>query len=214
MSFRSCVASALAVLLIGATAHAANVAAPNERLSQISERYFEDELRLDPLTASSWLGEERFNGKLNILIAPTEVAKEKAVLLRVLREISTLPVEQLDPPDQLSLAVLKQQVQSKLDGHAFPQYWMPVDQYGGLAVELAQLASGQGLQPLKTVTNYEDYLKRLTKVPAWNKQAISNIRQGMAHGVVNPKALIERSIETLQRLIVPKPEDHPYFLPI
>ncbi len=91
---------------------------------------------------------------------------------------------------------------------------MPLDHYGGVPVMLAQFATGQSAQPFKTVKNYEDFLQRLEKVHAWNQQAMRNIRQGIAHDVVLPKALIERAIETLQPLTKGAPEDHPYYLPI
>lgn len=214
MSFRSCLTCVLATLVLCATAHAASSPTPSVQLRQIGERYFQDEVQLGPILGSFWLGEARFDGKLVIGIAPSEIGKDKALLTRVLREISTLRVSQLGAMDQLSLAILRHQVQSKLDGHGFPSFWMPIDQYGGVPVTLAQFATGQSVQPLKTVKNYEDFLKRLERVPAWNWQAQQNIRQGMDHGVVLPKALIERALETLQPLTVGRPDIHPYFLPI
>jgi uncharacterized protein (DUF885 family) len=214
MFFRSSLTTLLVVLLFGFTAHAANVSPPSARLKQIGDRYFEDGLRLDPMMGSFWLGEDRFNGRLEVTISPSNIAKEKAMLNRVLSEISELPSHRLNAADQLSLAVLRDQVQGRLDGHAFPSHWLPLDQYGSLPVTLAQFATGQSAQPLKTVKNYEDFLKRLERLPAWNSQAIYNIRQGMKNGVILPKPLIERALETLQPLTVADPEAHPYFLPI
>jgi uncharacterized protein (DUF885 family) len=214
MSRRSCLTWVMATLLLGATAHASQAPTPSIQLQRIGDRYFEDELRLNPVMGSYTLGEARFDDKLVISIAPAEVAKHKALQTRVLRELAALPVKQLSAADQLSWTVMRQQAQSKLDGHAFPFAWLPIDHYGGLPVMMAQFATGQSVQPLKTVKNYEDFLKRLERVPAWCLQATRNIQQGITHGVVLPKDLIGRALETLQPLTVTSPEQHPYFLPI
>jgi uncharacterized protein (DUF885 family) len=203
----------ITTLLLGTLAHAA-VPSPSQQLRNIANRYFDDQLRLDPIMGSYALGESRFDGKLVITIAPSEVAKDKALQTRVQREISALPEKDLNATDMLSLTILRHQVQNKLDGYAFPSHLMPIEHHGGLPVLLAQFATGQSAQPLRTIKNYEDFLQRLEKIPAWNEQAIQNVREGVRLGVVLPKSLIERAIETLQPLTVDRVDQHPYFLPI
>ena len=97
----------ITTLLLGTLAHAA-VPSPSQQLRNIANRYFDDQLRLDPIMGSYALGESRFDGKLVITIAPSEVAKDKALQTRVQREISALPEKDLNATDMLSLTILRQ----------------------------------------------------------------------------------------------------------
>jgi uncharacterized protein (DUF885 family) len=64
------------------------------------------------------------------------------------------------------------------------------------------------------VKNYENFMKRLDKLPAWNEQAIRNMKEGLKRGVVLPRPLVERGLETLRPLAEKDVTKHPYFLPI
>lgn len=187
---------------------------PGQQLERIADRYLEDAFDLNPLYASFVLGDARYEDKLTITIAPAHIEKSKALQARVLRETQALPVDKLSEADRLTLAVLRHQAKTRLDGHAFPDHLMPVDHYGGLPVQLAQFGTGESVQPLKTVKNYENYLKRLERIPAWTDQAIANIRVGMQRGIVLPRPLVERSLEPLQALTERDVEKSPFYLAI
>lgn len=184
------------------------------KLQRIGDRYFEDGLKLNPLMGSFTLSEERFEDKLEITISPAHQAKDKARQERVLRELKTIDPEKLSEADRQSLEFLRYQAQNRLEGHAFPGELMPVDHFGGLPVLLAQFATGQSVQPLKTAKNYDNFLKRLDKLPQWTDQAIANIRQGIKQGIVLPKPLIERGLETLKPLTETDVTKHPYYEPV
>jgi uncharacterized protein (DUF885 family) len=186
--------------LIGAAFAADPVVAPNAKLAQITDRYFEDHLVLNPLEASSLTGEARFDSQLNVTIAPAQLAKVRALSQRVLKQLTAIDEKKLSPADQMTYAVLKLQLEEHLAGGKFPSELMPIDQYGGLPVYVAQLGSGQDIQPLKTVKNYDDYLQRLSKLPAWIDQSIINMREGIKRGVVMPKPLIVSGAPSIKAL--------------
>jgi uncharacterized protein (DUF885 family) len=186
--------------LIGAAFAADSAIAPNAKLAQIADRYFEDHLVLNPLEASSLTGEARFDSQLNVTIAPAQLAKQRALSQRVLKQLAAINPKNLSPADQMTYAVLKRQLEEQLAGDKFPGELMPIDQYGGLPVYLAQLGSGQDIQPLKTVKNYDDYLQRLNKLPAWIDRAIINMREGIKRGVVMPKPLIVSGAPSIKAL--------------
>ena len=172
----------------------------NAKLAQIADRYFEDHLILNPLEASSLTGEARFDSQLAITIAPQQIAKVRALSQRVLKQIAAIDANKLVPADQMTYAVLKRQLEEQLAGDKFPSELMPIDQFGGLPVYLAQLGSGQDIQPLKTVKNYDDYLQRLNRLPAWIDQAIINMREGIKRSVVMPKPLIVSGLPSINAL--------------
>jgi uncharacterized protein (DUF885 family) len=191
------------VLPLSARPVAAAPATLAEKLADIAERYFEAGQVLNPLSASYTTGEARFDGELEIGISPGHRAKAVALTRRTLAQLKIVKPADLSPPDQMTYAVLQRELERELESEKFPIYLLPIDQYGGLPVQLAQFGGGQDVQPLKTVKNYDDYLKRLNKLPIWIDQAMANMRIGMSRGVVQPRALIESSLPSLQKLTEP-----------
>jgi uncharacterized protein (DUF885 family) len=211
LGLRLCVSTLLALPL---PLIAAEPLAPGKQLERIADRYLQDSFDLNPLYASFILGDPKYDGRLEITIAPAHLAKLKTLQARVLRETAALPADKLSEADRLTLAVLRHQAQTRLDSFAYPEHLMAMDHYGGLPVQLAQFGTGESIQPLKTVKNYEDYLKRLNRIPEWTDQAIANVREGIKRGVVQPKPLIERSLEPLKALTEPDVEKNPFYLAI
>jgi len=195
-------------------ADSVDAAAMGSRLDAIGSRYFDDSLRLSPLMGSELMGGERFEDKLEIEIAPAHQRQQKALQRRLLRELGALPQTQLDAQQTLSLQVLRQQAQQRLEELDFPAALLPIDHYGGMPVTLAQMASGQGTQALNTPRQYRHFLQRLARLPAWNAQAMVNMREGMRSGVVQSRALIEQALLTLQPLASAPLDQHPYAQPL
>ena len=181
-----------------------------EKLSAIAERYFQDRLALYPIEGSQVTGDAKYEGELEIDISPLHRAKRRALYQRVQREQAALNAKLLSPADQLTRLLLEDEVKSRLDLLRFPEDLLPVDQYGGLPVYIAQFGSGEDIQPLKTVENYRNYLKRLDKLPAWADQAIVNMRAGIERGVVQPKGLIVSGLPSLQALTTTDLDKSPF----
>ncbi len=207
----------LALILIVFCLHSnaeTRISAGDAKLAGIAERYFAKHLQLDPLDGSATTGEERFADKLEITISPAYKAKNHKLAVGVLRELQAINEQLLSPEDHITYQVLKQQMQDQIEGDKFPSHLLPMDQYGGLPVYLAQFGTGQDIQPLKTVTQYEHYLKRLNKLPLWINQAIVNMRQGIKFGVVQPKALIVSGLPSINALKENEIEKNPFYLAI
>jgi uncharacterized protein (DUF885 family) len=171
-----------------------------QKLADMAERFFEAEQVLNPLGASYNTGEARFDGELEIAIAPAHRAKSLALTRRTLAQLKTVKLAELNPADQMTYAVLQRDLEQAIETEKYPRHLLPFDQYGSLPVQLAQFGGGQDVQPLRTVKNYDDYLKRLNKLPVWVDQAIANMRIGMARGVVQPRALIESGLPSIKKL--------------
>src|ERR1700754_1861947 len=138
-------------------------------LADIAARYFADKMELDPLNASATLADPRYEGRLTITIAPAEVARTRALNERVKRELASVDAAALGERDRLTRELLLGEAQLAIDGDAFPAHLMPIDLYGGVPLLLSMFGSGDQLQPLKTTADYDNYLKRLQRLPAWNE---------------------------------------------
>ena len=175
---------------VAAAAPPATASTASPALAAIAERYFQDFVTLNPLAGSATLGEARFEDKLEITIAPAHKARSKALYQRVQRELARLDKTKLSAADALTVTLLTEETSKRLESFTYPGELMPIDQYGGLQVEIAQFGNGQGIQPLKTVKNVENYLKRLNRLPTFVDQAITNMREGML-----PLSVLEAQVD-------------------
>ncbi|MEI6738260.1 MAG: DUF885 domain-containing protein, partial [Pseudomonadota bacterium] len=78
-------------------------------------------------------------------------------------------------------------------------------------MHVAQFGSGEQIQPLKTVANYRNYLKRLLVLPQWTEQAMVNMKEGVRRGIVRPKALIASGLPAFKALAEADIEKSPFY---
>jgi len=185
-----------------------------DKLARIAEQYFQDTLSLNPLTGTRITAEPKYEDKLEISISPAYRAKTSALYKRVQRELKLLKVAALTPADRMTYDLLAEEVRDGLEGMRFPSELMPVDQYGGTPVYVAQFGSGEQIQPLKTVANYRNYLRRLLVLPQWTAQAEINMREGMRRGIVPPQALLSSGLPAFKALAEGNIEKSPFYTAI
>ncbi len=68
----------------------------------------------------------------------------------------------------------------------------------GLPNQLPSLGSGLGIQPFKTVKDYQNLIKRMKAFSFWADTAIANFNKGIAIGMVFPKSLVIKMIPQLE----------------
>jgi uncharacterized protein (DUF885 family) len=183
---------------------------PDADFAALAARYFDERMDLDPLRASALLAEPKYEGRLEIGISPEHIARERALNRRVMAELEKLPAQRLDAGNRLSRELLEWEVRDALEGERYPQHLLPMNQWGGLPMELANLADGEKAQPLKTPADYDNFLKRLRRLPEYNDQAIANMREGMKRGITVPRPLIVSALPALKNLVAPTLEKTPY----
>jgi uncharacterized protein (DUF885 family) len=125
-----------------------------------------------------------------------------------------IQIEAIDARERLYLDVLTRALKVALDGFAFEQRLMPVRQLASLAVEFPLLGSGAGAHPFRTVTDYENFLKRIDGFEVWVDTAIANMRRGIAVGVIQPRPVIERALPQLQAMIVTDAKTSLFYPPV
>ena len=79
----------------------------------------------------------------------------------------------------------------------------PIDHFNGLHTGFAELSSGQGSAPFKTVADYEAGLRRLDGFVLYLARAESRMRHGLTTGVVQPKLVMANVLEQLDAMIDP-----------
>jgi uncharacterized protein (DUF885 family) len=187
--------------------------AESRKLAELVDAYFEEQLRLNPLLATS-IGDPRYNDRFEVTISPEWRARDEKVEREFLERIRSIDRALLSGQDALTYEIFKSAREREIEGFRFPGHLIPVNQFYSVPNSFAQLGSGNGLHPFKTVKDYEDFLKRIDGFAAWTDQAIVNMREGIAKGYTLPKVLVERTLPQLAAQLVEKPEDSLYWGPI
>ncbi len=181
------------------------------RLAQIADEYFEARLRLFPLLATEDVGDPRFESALEIEIAPTHRAEQAAIFGRLSSRARGLDRNQLSKADALTYDLLIYDLTERLDALKFPTHLLPIHHMESVPVKLAQWGSGNSVQPFKTIGNYDNYLKRIGKLPVWAEQAIANMREGMRTGVIQNRVIVERTLGQYEALTETNIDKNPFF---
>lgn len=185
----------------------------NQRFDELAERYFEDVLLLNPLSAAS-IGDYRYNDQFPVSISEEYRAASKAMRHRYLADLAMLDASALDDQRRLSHDMLVANLREDLELLEFPGHLIPVNQFYNTASLFAQLGSGSSLHPFKTAKDYDDFLGRVDGFERWVDTAIANMRRGIDSGIVQPRILIERTIPQLDALIVTDVEKSLFYRPI
>lgn len=190
---------ALAAILAAPFAHAKpdKAAQAAAALDAEFEAYFEENLKLNPLQAAS-IGDYRYNDQFPVSISPEHRAKSTALDQKYLKSVKRIDPKHLDEQRALSREIFIRARERSLAGDRFPTHLAPVNQFYMTPNFFAQLGSGAGAHPFKSVKDYEDFLKRVPGFVAWVDQAIVNMREGMKVGWVQPKVLMQKVLPQLE----------------
>ena len=200
----------VSLLLVACAAMGAERAA---QLDTLYAEYWEDYLKLNPITAT-FAGDPRYNAELPNILAPEFEQQSKAYHQKYLDRAKAIGTEGLAGQDRLSYEIFTLNRESALEELEFPDRLLPVDQFQNIANYFAQFGSGTSAQPFATVKDYDDWLARAAKIPAILDQAIANMRQGVKAGIVQPRVLMEKVLPQLDANIVDDVEKSIFWGPI
>jgi uncharacterized protein (DUF885 family) len=190
-----------------------NAAQKNPQLDKIIADYYEDQLKLSPLSAT-FNGDNRYNDLLNIDFTDSHRALVKNMLEKYQKSIQEIDRESLNTNDQLTYDLIERDVKLGLEGLSFPENFIPLNQFYGFHLTFAQLGSGSVIQPFVTVKDYDNWSKRMVKGAAYLDSSIVYFRKGLAAGHVLPKALIVKIIPQLDAFNVKDVKESTFYGPI
>ncbi len=196
-----------------ASASTATGAALATELGALYEAHFEEMLELSPMR-STFMGERRYNDRFENMLAPEYRDRQQASAQRWLDRMQAIDPSSLSGQDRLSYDMFVQDRKRELEGFAFPSHLLPVNQFYNVTAMFATLGSGMNAQPFKNAEDYDNWLKRASHFPTLVDQAIANMREGMAQGVVQPRVLMEKALPQITAHVVDNVEDSLFWKPI
>ncbi len=185
----------------------------SERFHRWLDAQWELTLQRQPVLATS-LGDPRYNDRLVNTTTAAYRAQARRELQQTLKALAGFKKDKLDAKDRVSYSMLKLDLQESLAAERFPEWMQPISQIGGMPSLLAQMGTGQSIQPFKTTQDYDNWLKRLAlAVPVLDGTA-ANMREGLKAGVTQPRAVMEKVLPQLAALAVSDPEKSLFWGPI
>jgi uncharacterized protein (DUF885 family) len=186
-------------------------AAENKETGKTLNEFFEAEwnyeMEQSPARASS-MGDRRWNdhwGDQSLEAIRKREEHEKDALVR----LKKFDRAQLSPADQLNYDLFQKDLESDIAGAKFHSYLMPINQRGGIQT-LDELADRLRFETLK---DFEDWIARLRALPALMEQNIALMREGARTHIIWPKIVLNRVPAQIDKQLVGKPEESPFFKP-
>lgn len=179
-----------------------------EKLQTFFEEEWEYGLKENPIKATL-LGDLRYNGRLgDSSIAAIERRRRHGV--EALRQLESIDRSKLADSDKLNYDLYLENLTLRIEGHRFPWYLTPINQMGGVQQGPPNVVRSL---PFRNAKHYEDYLSRLSQLPAVVDQTIERMQEGLKQRITPPKITLRAVAEQIQAQIVSKVEESPFYRP-
>ncbi|MFZ1221200.1 MAG: DUF885 domain-containing protein [Chthoniobacterales bacterium] len=180
---------------------------PGKELTAFFETEWNYEMEQNPGRASS-MGDRRWNDRWGDQSLEA-IKKREEHATDALARLKKFDRAKLSEADQLNYDLFKKDLETDIEGFKFRTYLMPINQRGGVQT-LDEL--GDRLR-FATVKDYEDWLARLRAFPKLMDQDIALMREGARSHVIWPRIVLERVPAQIDKQLVSKPEESPFFKP-
>ena len=190
---------------------------PHEQLFRLFKESDEASLKRNPLNAL-FRGDMRYAEHLGDNITDQYYAGERAASEADLAALHAIDRSKLNETDQIAYDVFEYSTKDTLRGLQPDLLSLtavrPLNHFFGIHTFYPTFASGKGAAPFKTLTDYENNLKRHGEFVIYIDRAIGRFREGEGTGVVETKMTVRNMIEQLDTQLSQKPEDSAYFGPV
>ena len=179
----------------------------SSQLQELFDDAWEFRLRENPLFATT-TGDRRYNdrlGRVSLADSHRRAKREKEFLNR----LNAIDPSRLSDRERINYDIFKRLKQDTLAEYDHFSYLIPLTSRSGLHTEFPKLPEQV---PLKTVSDYENYIRRLRAFKAYVDGHIELMRAGVAKGYVLPRVVLEGVPETIEPLIVNDEYRHPFAL--
>ncbi|MGH9942895.1 MAG: DUF885 domain-containing protein [Pyrinomonadaceae bacterium] len=201
----------LTTMLLTDNAAQGNDSAARNEAAKVLHALFEEEweyqMRENPTWASA-LGDRRYNDRWEDT-SPAAVERRQQHSRETLARLLKIDRAGLSPVDRLNYDLFRREYETDIEGYQFRWHLVPLNQRGGIqtADELADQLR------FTTVKDYEDWIARLRGLPAYVDQTIALMREGARVKMLLPKVIMQRVPAQIDKQIVPRPEDSPFYKP-
>jgi len=175
--------------------------ARRQELQQLLADEWEYELRESP-ELGTIIGDYRYNDRWSD-VSLAHAARQKQDVQKWLTRFEAIDPTGFPEQEKLSQSLMVRNLKERLEAIDLKLYEMPVEQFFGLHLFLAQFVA---LAPFDSAKHYEDYLARLHQVPRVVDEIIELLRQGMKDKLLPPRYLLEKTAAQCRSIAEPAGE--------
>ena len=197
----------IALLLLSFSCGGAANADATSDFQTLLDEHWEWTLANSPVMASM-MGDRRYNQEWSDN-SPGAIEQDHVETQAFLRRAYAIDRGALSPDDQLNYELFRRQLQDEVDEHQFEGHLIPFDHQGGIQ-NLDIMASRLSFN---AVTDYDDWIVRLSKIDEVIDQTIALAEQGRKKGLVAPAVLMQRMPDQISGQVVEFAADSPFFRP-
>ncbi len=187
----------------------ASVESRRQQLLSLFDEEWQYVLRTNPEWATM-LGDRRYNDRLSDE-SPGFFQSDLEQMGKFLERFEAIDPAGFSRQDTLGRELMIRQLRQEIEGAQFKHWEMPVNQMGGLHLELPDMVA---LTPFNTVTDYDNYLARLHQIPRAFDQVTANMRQGLRDGLMPPRYLLEKVAAEADDIASKTGENSPFAKPV
>jgi len=192
---------------------ATDVVDANARMDTVTERYYDALLSIAPQVATA-NGDARYNASYTLPFVPATRQRRAAIVRAYADSLRRIDPAGLDEEHRITYDVLRANLTQAREEERFPGHLTPLNQFFNFTAQFAQMGSGKGTHPFRTVKDYDDFLSRIAGYAVVVDAAIANMREGMQRGVVQPRVLMERVLPQLSAQVATEPSQSGFWGPI
>ncbi|HET8647263.1 MAG TPA: DUF885 domain-containing protein [Vicinamibacteria bacterium] len=178
------------------------------RLHAFLEEAWEEDLRADPLLATS-VGDHRYDDRLPS-VAREELTRQEAAARRRLDALRAIDRAALSPADRVNYDMYARQLANTVAFHEHRAWRIPINADSGFHTGFAHLPREMRFAGVR---DYENYIARLRAFPAYVRQQVEAMREGLRSGFTLPRVVLEGYDSTLRPHVVKAAEDSIFFAP-
>lgn len=202
----------LATISMAASLRANDNGSLEERRKQFNQLLADEwdyEMREAPEFATV-VGDYRYNDRWSNL-ALAHVAQQTEDLKSWQSRFEAVDTANFSEQDKISQQIMVEGLRLRIEGNRLKTFEMPIDQFFGTHLFIAQMVS---FSPFNTTKQYEDYLARLGKIPALFDQIVEVLQQGEKDKLMPPRFLLEKTVEQCKSIATPVGDSSPFAQPL
>jgi uncharacterized protein (DUF885 family) len=204
---QSLVVVTFALCLLTPTARADDATAG--RFQQLIADVWEFDLREEPLFATH-VGDPRYADQLP-RVTVTDAQRRLAAKREFAARLKAIDRSQLSPARQVDCEIFALLLDNEIAEYEFESYLIPITNRWGFHVEFPELPQRV---PLKSVTDYENYIARLAAFEQYADDHIAVMRVGIEKGQVLPSIVLEGYRQPIEAHIVDDPTKSLLYVPL
>ena len=190
-------------------ADTSSIDARRQQLKQLVAEEWEYELRESPEQAT-FVGDYRYNDRWSDS-SLAHIPQYKQDNQKWLAQFEAVDTAGFPEQEKLNQSLMVRNLKERLEFIDLKTYEMPIDQFNGVHLQLAQFVAAV---PLDSTKHYEDYLSRLHQIPRVFADITEVLLQGEKDKLMPPRFLLEKTVVQCKSIAEPAGEANAFGQPV